>query len=102
MLRITENFLQKSDLLEELEEYRKNKRDMEKTLLELNKEINLSDEKLSGMEDAIIRLKAEIKELQSTGENYKQRSEVSYYKCYLFCLALKCVSFKLLLDTFLF
>lgn len=68
--------LQKADLMRQVEEYTKKEREWDEKLVALNREVNISDEKITGLEDVIARLKIEMEELKNMGKSYKQRSEV--------------------------
>lgn len=74
---------QKAELVEQVEKCKKSSCDWQEKFLVLSKEVQLNEEKISDMEDVIVRLKADVIECQNIGDSYKQRSEVGvmhYYK----------------------
>lgn len=63
--------------MQRIEEYDKKEYELKQQLLELNKDVELREEKISSMEDVNVRLKMQFEEQQRIGEDYKKRSEVT-------------------------
>lgn len=64
-----------------IEEYNRRECELKQQLLELHKEMELREEKISSMEDINVHLKIELEKQQQIGEDYKKCSEVHLYIC---------------------
>lgn len=64
------------DLQQQIDENLKRDCELKQQLLDLHKEVELREEKLSTMEDMNNGLKSELEEQQRIKDDYKKRSEV--------------------------